>query len=79
MTPRESQNALNGYRERTEKGFKEEWERVRWLGTIFANVWSKKKLKPSQLISFPWEKEGQESSPEAIEALRKEMGWEIEP
>lgn len=32
------------------------WERMRMLATITVQPWCKKKLTPSQLLKFPWEK-----------------------
>lgn len=36
---------------------KDSWEQARMLGYIIAQVNSKKKLKPSDIIKFAWEKE----------------------
>ena len=76
MTPPETWVAINGYNDKYESDFHREWERIRWLGAIVARGWSKDKVDPKTLLPFPWEKEGSESTPERIEELRKEMGWE---
>lgn len=36
---------------------KDSWEQTRMLGYIIAQVNSKKKIKPSDIIKFAWEKE----------------------
>lgn len=33
------------------------WERCRFLAYVQASTWSKKKLKPGDLIKFAWEKD----------------------
>ena len=38
-----------------------DWERMRMLATITVQPWCKKKLTPSQLLKFPWEKRKVES------------------
>ena len=53
---------------------KESWEQARFLGYIIAQCNSKKKLKPSDVISFYWEKEKEADtaiSNQDIERLKK--------
>lgn len=40
-----------------ERNYKEEWEKTRWLGYVFASCFSDKLKKPSDLVKFEWEKE----------------------
>lgn len=75
MTPAETWIAIRGYNERKNDEFKAEWERTRWLGTLTVNMWAKKKVSPTTLLPFPWEKEGPASQAD-VETLRKEMGWQ---
>lgn len=54
---------------------KESWEQTRYLCYIIAQCNSKKKLKPSDIISFQWEKEEKEAdtaiSNQDIKRLKK--------
>ena len=47
-------DAWNGGRERLERG---EWERVRMSCLCSLQPYSKKKLRPTDIMEFPWEKE----------------------
>lgn len=47
-------DAWNGGRERLERG---EWERVRMSCLCSLQPYSKKKLRPTDIMEFPWEKQ----------------------
>lgn len=57
MTPREFGNACKGYNNKLEVVYKYSWEQARFLGVIQANMFSKKRLQPRDLIKFPWDVE----------------------
>lgn len=59
ITPRAFFAKLKGYRERTEAEMKDRWERTRWQTFILVGVQmpKNKRIKPTDLITFPWEKE----------------------
>ena len=63
MTLREILNAQKGYLERTYN----DWRRTRWLGAIFANVFSKKDVKPSDLLKLP----GDDSAPDFTDEIKQ--------
>lgn len=77
MTPAETWVAIRGYYEQENQRFQTEWERARWVGTCaFNSGWVKKKKSPNELLPFPWEGASL-VSPQDIEKLRKEMGWQL--
>lgn len=53
---------------------KDSWEQSRMIGYITAQVQSKRKIKPQDLMEFPWEKEqdaeNQGITTEQVDALR---------
>lgn len=53
MTLTEVRHLLEGYERRK----RDAWEQTRILGYITAQVNSTKKLKQSDILSFPWDKE----------------------
>jgi len=63
---------MQGFGEQQEQRERAEWERVRWLGSIVMQPHLKKgrKLKPTDLATFPWETESlaHEFDPKAVEA-----------
>jgi hypothetical protein len=58
MTFGEISLALDANRESEEMRERMEWERTRWLGSIIMQPHLKKgrKLRPKDLMQFPWEK-----------------------
>lgn len=50
-----------------------DWERTRFLAYANCQINTKKKLKPNDILSFPWEKENKETeiSNDDIKRLRK--------
>lgn len=59
MTAAEFSAAVRGFRRKQEWLQQQEWERSRWLATLMMQPHLKKgsKLKPTDLVVFPWEEE----------------------
>ena len=77
MLPAETYAAIGSYYELKNFEFQAEWERARWVGTCAYNSgWGKKNKSPKELLPFPWENDSV-TSPQEIENLRKEMGWQL--
>ena len=62
MTLQEILNAHKGYLERTYN----DWRRSRWLGAVFANAFSDKDVKPSDLMTLP----GDEDAPDYADDIK---------
>lgn len=60
MTFGEFSNMVEGYMKKEEERYREEWDRVRWQTTVIAsysgNVKKGHRLKPTDLITFEWDK-----------------------
>lgn len=68
--------AVRGYRESVNRQGREQWEQVRWLATsiITPHLKKGKRLKPTDLMKFPWENETVDPAPsrnEREESLRR--------
>ena len=74
MTPAELEGLANAYYERE----KEEWRRFAWLGAIIINCFSKRKVKPRDLLPEVFKGEEKKISKEEakreLEKLKKELG-----
>ncbi len=46
---------LHAYRKQKEENYINDWERIRWLGSVLLQPHSKRTLRPRNLIIFPWE------------------------
>jgi hypothetical protein len=55
MTPRQFQNKRKGFQRIIEHEMQTKWETTRWLAAITIAPHTKKRLKPRDLIAFPWE------------------------
>jgi hypothetical protein len=55
MTPRQFQNKREGFQRVAEYGMQTKWEISRWLAAVVIAPHTKKRLKPRDLIAFPWE------------------------
>lgn len=77
MTPRELWNAFDGHNKRIEREYRTSWEQTRWLGTIQANSFSKKRIQPTDMIKFPWDSETIDRS-EEIELIKQRRKWRQE-
>lgn len=49
-------NAMAGHYREIEMAYKAEWERTRWLAAVTISPHTKKKVKPTDLIEFEWER-----------------------
>lgn len=56
LTPAYFMLRLKGMRAQQTQQYRNEWERTRWLALFMVMPHSKRKLKPTDLIRFPWEK-----------------------
>jgi len=56
LTFQEFSNAMAGRRFEIEMRERGEWERTRWLACLLLNPHTKKRLKPTDLATFEWEK-----------------------
>ena len=52
-----------------------EWERVRWQTAALLSPHAKKgqRIKPADLVKFPWEETARRASPEELEVIFSEM------
>jgi len=55
ITPRYFMLRLKGLRAAQQQAYRNEWERTRWLAVFMVMPYSKKRLKPTDLMRFPWE------------------------
>ena len=62
MIPRQFFNMLEGYQEVRNNQEQSDWQRIRWQTTLLINIQLErgKRIKPSDLIQFDWEKEEKE-------------------
>lgn len=79
MTADEFSAAVRGFRRRQEWEQQQEWERIRWLGSITLQPHLKKgsKMKPTDLVTFPWE-EVKEQKPVDALAILHAYGTQVE-
>lgn len=56
LSPDEFEAVCKSYNDRTTQQGQEEWERARTLALFVCQPYSKKKLTPSDIIRFPWDK-----------------------
>jgi len=57
MTPRQFQNKRKGFQRVFERNIQTIWESTRWNAAVTIAPHTKKRLKPRDLIAFPWESE----------------------
>lgn len=71
---------LEGMRNAEDLAFRQEWERSRWVAMQFLVPYTKKgtKLKPQDLMEFPWEEFKQESITEFVRN-RKDLYAKLVP
>lgn len=55
MTPRQFQNKREGFRRMIDHNGQLMWETTRWNAAITIAPHTKKRMKPRDLIAFPWE------------------------
>lgn len=56
LTPRYFMLRLRGMRNAQIQQYRNEWERTRWLAMFSLMPHSKKRIKPTDLARFPWER-----------------------
>lgn len=56
LTPSEFRSVHGRWQEAEEARERAGWERARMLATYAVQPYSKKRLKPSDLMTFPWER-----------------------
>lgn len=56
ITPRYFMLRLRGMRNAQIQIYRNEWERTRWLAMFSIMPHTKKRIKPTDLAKFPWEK-----------------------
>ena len=82
MTFGELSLALEANRETAEMRERFEWERTRWLATIFMQPHLKKgrKLRPKDLMLFPWERPKRNqhnlTQKELIQRIKERDEWQ---
>lgn len=55
MTPEEFRQAHGAWLEAEESRVRSGWEMARTLSAFILQPWSKKRLKPSDVLKFPWD------------------------
>lgn len=55
-TPCEFESVYKQWQHRKEEDMKTKWEQTRFLAAISLQPYSKKTLRPKDIIEFPWEK-----------------------
>ena len=55
MTPEEFRQAHGAWLEAEESRVRHGWEMARTLSAFILQPWSKKRLKPSDVLKFPWD------------------------
>ena len=55
LTPDEFSYIYKAYGEREEAQHRDQWERLRMLCTMVLQPYSKKNLKPKDVLSLPWD------------------------
>ena len=82
MTFGELSLALEANRETAEMQERFEWERTRWLATIYMQPHLRKgrKLRPKDMMQFPWERPKQNAKKltkeELIQAIKERDEWQ---
>lgn len=77
-TPRELENALKGFFKLHELQQRQEWERQRWSTVTLVNIQlpKNKKVKPKDLVEFPWERKVKPSQISHEEAKKILSKWQ---
>ena len=55
MTPEEFRQAHRAWTEHEESRMRSGWEMTRTLSAFVLQPWSRKRLKPSDVLKFPWD------------------------
>lgn len=72
---------IRAWAKQEESHYRDRWERIRFLARCVLTPYSKKKLKPTDIIRFGWdtmEKKGKarRATPEDIERIKRRFGIE---
>lgn len=72
---------IQAWAKKEESHYRDRWERIRFLAHCVLTPYSKKKLKPTDIIRFEWdttEKKGKarRATPEDIERIKRRFGIE---
>lgn len=54
-TPSEFRAVFDAWQQRQERDERRNWEQVRFLATASLQPYSKKTLKPTDVVTFPWD------------------------
>ena len=73
LSSQEGEAIINRHLVRLEEQYKSDWERARFISCNSLLPHTKKRLKPTDVCKFPWEKanNGEDLSLEEKEAVRK--------
>ena len=71
LTPSEFRAVTEAARDRQERTSREDWTRARLMACLSMQPHLTKRLRPQELLPFPWEQEGKENA-EAPKDLGKE-------
>lgn len=77
MTPEEFTATVTAANQIDETRLHDEWERTRLLATVLVQPYSKKKLRPSDVFSLPWDGRIQKKSTEKAPRSTKERFEEL--
>ena len=77
-TPYEFNEVMLQWRENQERIVRTTWDQTRFLATVMLQPYSKKTLKATDIVLFPWEEKKEEvpkgtSSRERMEEVRKRI------
>ena len=74
-TPFEFQSIFDAWSRRLEGEEHTEWDRVRYMCMCILQPYSKKKLRPTDVVVFPWERRT-ESQPEVLSKEEEEARYQ---
>lgn len=74
-TPFEFQSVFDAWSRRVERSEHAEWDRARYMCMCILQPYSKKKLRPTDIVEFPWEKKP-ESLPEVLSKEEQEARYQ---
>ena len=72
-TPREFNNRIEGFLELQQFNQRMEWERCRWATCLIIQPNVTKRLKPTDLIKFDWDKKTKEQQKITAQELKQIM------
>lgn len=66
-------NRVRGVSKHRENLQREEWDRTRWAAAALMSMWSKDRIRPLDLIKFPWD-DVSNQGPLSLEERQKRFG-----